>query len=393
MLALAAVFCLLTGSGAAGVGFSWPAGLTEIGEEAFEGNTALTALQLPESITTVGSRAFAGCSGLNAADIPDSVTRIGDGAFDDCGEALLIRCVPGSEAHRYALENRVDYRADTVCRALVIGQTYAGTELALQGPANDMQAVRFCLNGMGWTVTARSNLSVSGMLSAIGSAFASAGENDISLFYYSGHGIEDGFLVGNDGAELLSPAELKTALDSIPGRKIVVTDACYSGQLIAEEGEGDTLLSARSGETARAETSAEPLPGLNPAESPEDQAAHFVIAFQAAFRGLAPRGVLNTGSFFVITAARADEKSEEDYFSGGSSGRYMGIFTCFLLRGIGYDGADMQRTDLHADQNGDQAVSVEEAYQWAYRHALEMNPKQHAAVWPAGCRWFAPFRP
>lgn len=132
-----------TGPGPARADFALPAGLTEIGEEAFQGISSLTSLEIPESVTTVGPRAFAGCGGLNRIVIPGSVTELGAGAFEGCGEALLIQCPTGSAARHYAAANQIDYRADTVCRALVVGQTYTGTSMALQGPGNDMQAVRF----------------------------------------------------------------------------------------------------------------------------------------------------------------------------------------------------------------------------------------------------------
>ena len=40
--------------------------VTEIGEKAFYGNTALTSISLPNSITVIRKQAFAGCSSLSS---------------------------------------------------------------------------------------------------------------------------------------------------------------------------------------------------------------------------------------------------------------------------------------------------------------------------------------
>ena len=237
--------------------------------------------------------------------------------------------------------------------------------------------VRFCLSGMGWTATARSNLTASELLSAIRSTFSSATEDDISLFFYAGHGTENGSLVGKTGDDFVSPQQLKSVLDEIPGRKIVIVDACYSGQLIAEEENENVLLMSAMG--AATET--------------EDHAAQFVSAFQSAFKSRLLRGALNGTSYFVITAARESEESEEGSISNGGISRTMGFFTYQLCRGLGFNGITMRADALNADGNHDQAVSIQEAYAWAAQNALAMNAGQHAAVWPSGCVWFAPFRP
>lgn len=372
--------CLMLVVTVAWADFSFPTGLAEIGEEAFQGNPTLTLLEIPEGVTTIGDRVFADCTSLNAVMIPDSVAVIGEDAFANCGEALLIRTAADSVAHSYAVNNWIDYDADTTRRALIIGQTYTGTQWALQGPANDMRAMRFCLSNMEWSVNAVSNQSAAGILSAISNTFSTATERDISLFYYSGHGEEDGSLIGKSGTDFVTPAQLRDALDSIPGRKIVIVDACYSGQLIAEEngsGNSDMLL----------------LHGTNASESQTDHAAQFISAFQSVFRKIWLNGVLNAGSYYVITAARENEKSEEGFITSGGSTKTMGFFTYAICLGLGYNGVTMQNTTLVADQNGDQAVSIQEAYQWAKQHAQGSNGKQHAVVWPTGCRWFAPFRP
>ena len=341
----------------------------------FDAHPGAASFLIPEGTKVIESEAFQNCASLNDIQIPASVSEIGDGAFSDCGEALWIHCTPGSAASYYAVQHQLDYDAGTVYRALLIGQTYSGTNLVLYGPANDVKAMRFCLLEYGQTkysVTVKTNLTASAILQAAASAFSSATENDVSLFYYSGHGQTDGSLVGSDESTI-SPAQLKAALDQIPGRKVIVVDACYSGQLISEE---DSLL----------------LKNASPAESAPDPAS-FTSAWMSVFSSRL-RGAFNTGSgsYFVMTAAQPDEESQEGSISSGTSQRIMGLFSHGLCLGCGYDGITYRATSLQADRNGDSAVSIQEAFTFASQKAHESNSGQSAMVWPAGCTWFAPFR-
>ncbi len=61
-----------------------PAGVTEIGDRAFEG-CSIEDIILPESITKIGDKAFYGCSSLKTnIEISSSVINIGKGAFAGC---------------------------------------------------------------------------------------------------------------------------------------------------------------------------------------------------------------------------------------------------------------------------------------------------------------------
>lgn len=370
--------------------FDLPGSLTEIGDQSFQNVTSLSSLIIPGTVTCIGASAFAGCSNLDEITIPSSVTTIGEAAFSGCGEALLIHAAPDSAASAYAKSHFLDYQADTTYRALVVGQTYTGTSMALEGPANDMRAVQLCLSAMQttpWQVTSASNLTANSFLARVSSVFASADEDDVSLLYYAGHGRRDGSLVGRDNVSI-TPQMLKSAFDQIPGRKIIIVDACYSGQLISEEETGSqaALASTSSKRLLKTEDPSAETQDLN------EGAAQFVSAFQSAFR-LRTRGALNSDGYYVITAALPNQQSAEGTITVGDISRVMGIFSFSFCMGCGYNGVTYASAPLSADTSGDGVVSFQEAFSYAAATASSYNPNQTASAWPTGCTWFAPFRP
>jgi hypothetical protein len=64
--------------------YAIPAGVTAIGERAFQGNKSLVSVTIPEGVTAIGGLAFWGCTSLASVTIPLSVIRIGVNAFFDC---------------------------------------------------------------------------------------------------------------------------------------------------------------------------------------------------------------------------------------------------------------------------------------------------------------------
>ena len=71
---------------------SFPAGLTSIGDEAFDGCFAFTgSLFFPAGLKSIGRWAFWGCLGLNGTlTFPAGLTSIGDCAFAYCSELISI---------------------------------------------------------------------------------------------------------------------------------------------------------------------------------------------------------------------------------------------------------------------------------------------------------------
>ena len=62
------------------------AGVTAVGNHAFDGCEALTAVILPDGVTRIGAGALYGCAELASVRLPDTVTRVGNSAFAACGQ-------------------------------------------------------------------------------------------------------------------------------------------------------------------------------------------------------------------------------------------------------------------------------------------------------------------
>jgi len=71
-----------------------PAGVTSIGDFAFENCTSLTSATIPDSVTSICHAAFTRCSNLTSVTIPNSVTSIGTEAF--CESGLTSVNIPNS---------------------------------------------------------------------------------------------------------------------------------------------------------------------------------------------------------------------------------------------------------------------------------------------------------
>ena len=69
--------------------------VTSIGNNAFDGCTSLTSIEIPSSVTSIGSSAFDGCTSLTSVVIPSSVTSIGDRVFSSCTSLASIE-IPSS---------------------------------------------------------------------------------------------------------------------------------------------------------------------------------------------------------------------------------------------------------------------------------------------------------
>lgn len=193
----------------------------------------------------------------------------------------------------------------------------------------------------------------SNILQEIASTFSDAGNNDISYFYFSGHGMR------YENTSYLSPVEvsyfslleayisvneLEAALSAIPGTKVVFLDSCYSGGFIGKgREEGNKTLE-------------EKLISFN-----EDVINIFSFGES--------KGLLTTNRYKVLTACRYSQESWE--FEPETPGDFdpYGLFTSALCEGCGYDSFS---STYPADDNLDNKVSLHEAYMYIKSRVEEL---------------------
>ena len=287
-------------------------------------------------------------------------------------------------------------------RALLIGNTYTGESNELPGCDNDVDGMRTMLGRMTatpYSVTVKKNIRAEEILSSISSTFGNASYNDVSLFYYSGHGANS---VGADGnptsyhaalvgtfQTYVSIARLKTELDKIPGKKVIIIDACHSGQFIARDGTMTQVSSSAfnsqvvnlfanddqlSGDVSRTAV----VLAADGSELLSEEAPEFID--RAGDTNFAKSG------YYVITACRSEEKSVSTGYDSNGDGkidRYFGLFTYGLCYGNGWNLArNSAISSLNADLNKDSKVTLYEAYVYAKVMAQSHNPNQTAQIWP-----------
>lgn len=287
-------------------------------------------------------------------------------------------------------------------RALLIGNTYTGESNELPGCENDVDGMRTMLGRMTatpYSVTVKKNIRAEEILSSISSTFGNASYNDVSLFYYSGHGANS---VGADGnptsyhaalvgtfQTYVSIARLKTELDKIPGKKVIIIDACHSGQFIARDGTMTQVSSsAFNSQVVNLFANDEQLSGdvsrtavvlaADGSELLSEEAPAFID--RAGDTNFAKSG------YYVITACRSEEKSVSTGYDSNGDGkidRYFGLFTYGLCYGNGWNLArNSAISALNADLNKDSKVTLYEAYVYAKVMAQSHNPNQTAQIWP-----------
>lgn len=287
-------------------------------------------------------------------------------------------------------------------RALLIGNTYTGESNELPGCENDVDGMRTMLGRMTatpYSVTVKKNIRAEEILSSISSTFGNASYNDVSLFYYSGHGANS---VGADGnptsyhaalvgtfQTYVSIARLKTELDKIPGKKVIIIDACHSGQFIARDGTMTQVSSsAFNSQVVNLFANDDQLSGdvnrtavVLAADSSE------LLSEEApAFIDRADDTNFAKSGYYVITACRSEEKSVSTGYDSNGDGkidRYFGLFTYGLCYGNGWNLArNSAISSLNADLNKDSKVTLYEAYVYAKVMAQSHNPNQTAQIWP-----------
>lgn len=262
--------------------------------------------------------------------------------FNSYGQALTgIRTINGIR-YTFSDYGRVISSVDPVVyRAVVIGESdYRGQGGDLIAPMYDAEAVTAMCKKTGYTTVKKGiNISAYNIYNLINSTFAAANSNDVSMFFYSGHGSGDGTLVMPD-YEGISMYALADWLKQIPGNVVVILDSCHSGAAI-----GKTM---------------EDLQSFN-----DNVIAAFDDVELEVENDNAKGGPMFTSKFKVLTSCSQSELSYEIY---DDSGMHIGLFTHFLLRGSGFGDGGNRLSSAYADTNYDKKITLKELYNYTYRN-------------------------
>lgn len=331
-------------------------------------NTASNCMSVIDEnvITSMTKSTITICEGnVTAGDILDAIS-LTEGATakivmesgdeldrQDKVKATMILIVSvGDEDTQY----RIILSGEAQYRALLIGNyDYEGTEMDLDGPQNDLPRLEATMRNSLFgeevgiePIVKKENVTKAELLEAISRTFKDAKDNDISYFYYSGHGNRKDdisylcTLEAESEADWVSVSELEEALSNVPGTKVVILDSCNSGGFI---GQTFTKVSASA--------------GINDSE-------FFNKAVVKVFEEN-KKALLNGNQYKVLTASAANEYSFE------SKIEHIGKFTKALTSGCGYENAFL------ADQDDDKMVSLMEAYQYSEEN---VSATSHVQVYP-----------
>lgn len=189
----------------------------------------------------------------------------------------------------------------------------------------------------------------SGILEGINSTFSTAGENDISYLYFSGHGWNESGIstivpydATEDTSSYISTNELASILGNIPGIKVVILDACYSGGFIGKDLSSRNILDKKY------------LQDIN---------TNIVESFIGRSQLMSMTGKSNLAGkgFQVITSASGSQQCFETIKPHPVDGQPYGYFTAYLCEGCGYDRFIFP---YPADSNKDRKITLYEVFKY-----------------------------
>ena len=112
-------------------------GVKNIGDNAFENCTNLTAVTIPNSVTRIDYDAFSGCTGLTSITIPYSVTSIGNYAFYNCTGLTSIaipdsvKIIGSSAFYECTSLTEIDFSTHTTVPTLTSTNAFTNTSSSL----------------------------------------------------------------------------------------------------------------------------------------------------------------------------------------------------------------------------------------------------------------------
>ena len=232
------------------------------------------------------------------------------------------------------------FKSPIVYRAVLVGQHKSGgvwydDEPGCEKDCYSMTRMLQHLSATNYEIHKVINGSKSDILNAIDLVFSHADRDDVTLFFYSGHGSEGGIfhpgeatgaLVCNGGG-VINPDELRKKCDQYKGKKVMIFNSCHSGNMI-----GKAAGSANDSRIAKMINSS------------------IIRAFASSqAKG---NGDLAGEGYYVITSCTKNQTS--------AVLPYGGFFTAYLSKGLGWDVWRNSSCILEADTNQDNMVSFKE---------------------------------
>ena len=163
------------------------AGVTSIGDNAFQGCTNLSVVEIPASVTSIRYRAFLGCSNLSSLTIPEGVTSIGEDVFPFC-RSLTSVTIPASVT---SIGNRAFYYCNYLTKIRFEG---AAPSIGVDCFHEVTATAYYPLNDPSWTEEVRQNyggnitwaLSLDGSLEVASGTCGANGDNLTWLLFENG---------------------------------------------------------------------------------------------------------------------------------------------------------------------------------------------------------------
>ena len=295
------------------------------------------------------------------------------------------------------------------CRALLIGNAdYNGYEENLDGPYNTTKAMNGILKNYGYSsVTVKKDLKASQITSQIRSTFAKATKNDVSLFFFDGHGdTYTGALEGVDG-NVVTLANLANILKEVPGKVIIILENCGSGGGVykvgnSAEGSGPDRNSSTETGSDGSGSDRTSLDRNFASFDPELFNRQVIAAFAAADPGLETEtgaafitdgselpqvgwGELRNSKFLVLTATTLNEESWE--YADGGSDIWGGALTRAIAEATGCTfPAGSYKGSIPADSDKNKKLTLKELYGYVRPRVSQMvkqlNSVQHVSCYP-----------
>ena len=199
------------------------------------------------------------------------------------------------------------------------------------------------------------------ILNKISSSFSAADNNDVSYFYFSGHGLEDSgnyYICPTDvlltsTENNINVDELEATLSAIPGTKVVILGSCFSGGFIGK-GNIQKLVS-------------------------KEEMISFNDEIINVFSQAQSKELLTTNQYKVLTSCHSSQSSYETILPHPIDGDPFAWFDAVLCEGCGYN---TYSHPYFADNDTNNQVSLGEAYSYI-ESELELLD-QDVQVYPTG---------